>query len=208
MHDEEFATLSQQIAERISGRNEALCLLLIRLLADGQAVTVERVAQALDISTQEAASRLHSLSDIEFDPDGRVIAFGLSHLPTAHQFIVNGHQLYTWCALDTFMYTALLNVPTQVRSTCPRTGVPISLSMTPQKVENIDPPTAVISLVVPSGAIDDCLRSSFCNHGHFFSSAQVAAVWQATQENALVLPVAAAYRLGKLIASSRLMHSI
>jgi alkylmercury lyase len=205
MQGEELDALSEQLAERLCEHNQTLCLHLIRLLADGQAVPVERLAQSLSLSPQETASQLHTLSDIEFDPTGNVTAFGLSHAPTAHQFAVNGHKLYTWCALDTFMYTALLDVPTQVHSTCPRTGQSIFLSMTPQGIEHLDPQSAVISLVVPSGSITDCLRSTFCNHGHFFSSAEAAAEWLATQEDALVLPVADAHELGQRIANSRIV---
>ena len=207
MRDEELDALSQQLAERLCGHNQALCLHLIRLLADGQAVPVERLAQVLAISPQETDLRLHALSDIEFDPTGNVIAFGISHAPTAHQFMVNGHKLYTWCALDTFMYTALLDAPTQVHSICPRTGQSIFLSMTPQGIEHLDPQSAVISLVVPSGSIADCLRSSFCNHGHFFSSAEGASAWLPAQEHALVLPIADAHQLGQRIANSRIVQA-
>ena len=145
------------------------------------------------------------MSDVAYDGVGNVVGFGLSLVPTAHQFTINGNILYTWCALDTFLYTALLGQPSEVVSHCPVTADPITLAMTPEGISEATPPTSVISIVIPDGSIADCRRSSFCNHGHFYATAEAGATWLNDHSNGVILPIADAHQLGQLLAKHRLL---
>ena len=118
-------------------------------------------------------------------------------MPTAHQFTINGQTLYTWCALDTFLYTALLGQPAAVISHCPVTTQPITLEITPDGITRFLPAASVISLVIPDGSVADCRRTAFCNHGHFFATAEAGATWLHDHPNGIILTIADAYRLGQ-----------
>ena len=107
--------------------------------------------------------------------------------------------------LDTFLYTALLGQPSEVVSHCPVTAQPITLAMTPDGITTLSPTSSVISLVIPDGSIADCRRSAFCNHGHFFATAEAGAAWLNDHPNGLILPIADAHRLGQLLAGHRLL---
>ena len=144
-------------------------------------------------------------SDVAYDGDGQVVGFGLSLVPTAHQFTINSQTLYTWCALDTFLYTALLGRPSEVVSHCPVTARPITVSMTPEGVAELSPPSSVVSLVILDGSISDCRRSAFCNHGHFFASAEAGATWLNDRPNGIILSMNDAHRLGQLLAKHRML---
>jgi hypothetical protein len=74
---------------------------LLRLLAEGEPVSVEDLAHAIGRPIGEVRQTLAALPDVEIDHRGRVVGYGLTLLPTPHRFEVDGRQLYTWCALDT-----------------------------------------------------------------------------------------------------------
>ena len=205
MTDTEMADLVTAIADRLWGKHEHVCLALIRQLAAGQPVSAKRLAADIAMEESAVAAVLQEISDVAYDDLGNVVGFGLSLVPTAHQFSINGQTLYTWCALDTFLYTALLAQPCQVLSHCPVTAQPIRMAMTPAGITELSPRLSVISLVIPDRSIGDCRRSSFCNHSHFFATAEAGAAWLRTHPGAVILSIAGAHRLGRLLADYRAM---
>ena len=205
MNEAALTDLAATVAERLCGTHEHVCVALIRHLAAGQPVSSAHLAADIALEEPAVAAVLQEMSDVAYDGAGNVVGFGLSLVPTAHQFSINARILYTWCALDTFLYTALLAQPSQVLSHCPVTAQPIKLAMTPEGVTEVTPASSVISLVVPDGSIADCRRSAFCNHGHFFATAEAGAVWLRDYPNGVILSVADAHRLGKLLANHRAM---
>jgi alkylmercury lyase len=188
MNGTDLLNVTATIADRLCGKNEHLCVALIRHLAAGQPVSIARLAA--DISMEESGARavLQQMSDVDYDQAGNVVGFGLSLVPTAHQFTINGQTLYTWCALDTFLYTALLGQPSRVISRCPVTAQPIALTMTPASISEMTPASSVISIVIPNGSIADCRRSAFCNYGHFFATAEAA------RHGSTIIPMASSCR--------------
>ena len=203
MTDTEMTNLAAAVAERLCGTHERVCVALIRQLAAGQPVSAECLAADSNMEEPAVVAVLQQMSDVAYDDAGNVVGFGLSLIPTAHQFSVNGRTLYTWCALDTFLYTALLAQPSHGLSHCPITAQPITLAMTPEDITELTPTSSVISLVVPDGSVADCRRSAFCNHGHFLATAEAGAVWLGDHPNGVILSVADAHRLGRLLAEHR-----
>ena len=205
MTDIDMTDLAAAIADRLCGKNEHVCVALIRRLAAGQPVSAEHLAADVAMEEPAVAAVLQKMSDVAYDGAGNVVGFGLSLIPTAHQFSVNGRTLYTWCALDTFLYTALLGQPSQVLSHCPVTAEPIRLAMTPAGITELRPTSSVVSLVVPDGSIANCRRSAFCSHGHFLATAEAGAAWLRGHPNGVVLSIADAHQLGRLLADHRAM---
>jgi alkylmercury lyase len=205
MTDIEMTDLAAAVADRLCGKNEHVCVALIRRLAAGQPVSAEHLAADVAMEEPAVATVLQEMSDVAYDGAGNVVGFGLSLIPTAHQFNVNGRTLYTWCALDTFLYTALLGQPSQVLSHCPVTAEAIRLAMTPAGITEVSPTSSVVSLVVPERSIADCRRSAFCNHGHFLATAEAGATWLRDHPNGVILSIVDAHRLGRLLADHRAM---
>jgi alkylmercury lyase len=175
---------------------------LLRLLARGEPVTVVQLATATGRSTDQVRRALAAAPDTEYDDAGRIVGAGITLNPTPHRFEVDGKQLSTWCALDTLVFPAILGKPATVSSPCHATGELVRVQVAPDGVTSVDPATAVVSLVTP----DDCcsVRASFCNQIHFFSSREVALPWLAEHPGASVVPVAAAYQLGRPIIDTLL----
>ncbi len=169
MDEADLMDLTARIADQLGDKNEHVYAALIRQLAAGQSVSVACLAAGIAMEEPAIRAVVQQMSDIDYDSAGNVVGFGLSQLPTAHQFTLNGQSLYNWCALDTFLYTALLGQPSQVISHCPVTAQRITLTMVPAGISEQTPASSVISIVIPDRSIADCRRSAFCNHGHFFA---------------------------------------
>jgi alkylmercury lyase len=207
MDEAKLRNLAATIADRLCGAQEHVCVALIRQLAAGQPVSSAHLAATLAMEEMAVGAVLRQMSDVAYDAGGNVVGFGLSLVPTAHQFTVNGQSLYTWCALDTFLYIVLLDQPAQVVSHCPVTARPIALAMTPTGISELSPASAVISLVIPDGSVANCRRSAFCNHGHFFATAEAGAQWLHDHPHGILLPLNDAHRLGRLLADQRMLRA-
>ncbi|UGY91266.1 organomercurial lyase MerB [Streptomyces gobiensis] len=164
---------------------------LLTLLAAGEPVTVGRLAAQAGRTEQQIRRTLATMPDTEYDEEGRITGFGLTFNPTPHRYETSGHTFYTWCALDTLGFPAVLGHTAQVTSPCRATGEPVRLTVTPDGPADVDPATAVVSLVAPDAPTS--VRISFCDLVHFFSSADAAKDWLADHPGAQVLPVAEAF---------------
>ncbi len=174
---------------------------VLRLVAGGEPVTLERVAQATGRPVQEVRLALAGLPDTELDDAGAIVGWGITQRETPHRFNVAGRHLFTWCALDTLMFPALLGQPATVSSPCHATGRPVQLQVEvdPHRVSHVSPPGAVVSIVTPGRAVS--IRGAFCDQVHFFISAAAAGPWLAEHPAATVLPVADAFALGRPLAA-------
>src|SRR5579875_1795138 len=134
---------------------------LLRLLADGQPVRIEDLAATAGRPVDDIRQTVASLPDIELDGHGRIVGYGLTLRETPHHFEVDGKRLYTWCALDTLVFPALLGRSARIDSPCHGTGTPIRITVEPTGVTSVDPETAVVSIVAPVERAG--VRSAFCD---------------------------------------------
>ncbi|GGK28504.1 hypothetical protein GCM10011583_70590 [Streptomyces camponoticapitis] len=135
------------------------------------------------------------MPDTEYDDAGRVIGSGLTQRPTPHHFTIDGVQLYTWCALDTLVFPAVLGRTAHVESPCHTTRTPVCLTVTPTGVTDLNPADAVVSIITPDDMTS--VRSAFCNHVHFFAHPEAAQNWLTDHPGTSTLPVADAHQLGR-----------
>jgi alkylmercury lyase len=209
----ESQSIQHDLAERLvasvtqagSARTSpALCRALLQSLALGKPVSVAQLASAAGHPVAEAENALVGWPDTEYDEQGRIVGWGLTLRPTPHRLIVESRQLYTWCALDTLFFPAVIGRRAQIESCCYATGVPIRLTVDPADgVSDLDPATAVVSLVIPEKM--SSVRTDFCNPGRFFATADAARDWQAEHPGMHVLPVAGAYHAARPLSESLLL---
>lgn len=105
-----------------TGLDPALLVPLLRLLAAGDPVDVATLAASSGRTVEQVTAQLARVPDTEYDDQGRIVGQGLSLRPTPHQFTVDGHELYTWCALDTLIFPTILDRAARVESTSPASG--------------------------------------------------------------------------------------
>lgn len=125
----------------------------------------------------------------EVDGNGNVVAIGgLSQVEGPHRLMVEGIDLYAWCAFDCLFLPEVLGKPVEVRSTCPATGDPIEILL------GVDPDVDAFSegfcLTFSTPAVTKRtgdLRGSFCNQIHFFTSIEAARDWASGKPDLHVL---------------------
>lgn len=168
------------------------------LLARGKPASLEEIAAASGKSPEEVRAALGLFPSVEWDELGRVVGAGLTLSLTPHRFEVEGRTLFAWCALDTLMYPVILGRPASIESPCRGTGEPVRVEATPTRIETVEPPSAVVSVVEPKDMAN--IRGVFCENVHFFASPQAGSRWLEKHPEATILPVEEAFRLGRLIA--------
>jgi alkylmercury lyase len=175
---------------------------VLRLLAEGSPVGLDRLADAAGRSEGDVRTALDAMPDTEYDQDGRIVGWGITLRETPHRFTVDGHQLFTWCALDTLMFPTIIGRPAQVSSPSPASGAEVRVEVEPDRIVAVDPPQAVVSIVTPGET--SSVRGAFCNRVHFFTSPDDARGWLDDHPDGQVLPVAEAYALGRRLAEQML----
>lgn len=165
---------------------------VVRLLARGEPVDVEELAELAGWPVGDVEAVGRSQAGTEWDHDGRLVGFGLTLRPTAHRFTVSGRTLYTWCAADTLMFTMILGEQAVAESTCPVTGEPVRIGLSPESLLSVSPPGAVITERHGVDPVAD-LRGEVCDHGLFFAFPAAASGWAAEHPDGDVLAVAEAF---------------
>jgi alkylmercury lyase len=192
--------LAIAIAASPSWERMAYFLPLIRLLSRGNPVTREQLATALGPPEAIVADALRQFEDIVYDEEGRIVGAGLSLLPTPYRFEVQERVLFTWCALDTLIFPVWLGRPAQVSSACPATGTPIHLRVSPERLEHLDPPSGVMSLLIQDGLATCCnIPEAFCAYSQFFASRDAASAWHALHPDGHVLSIEEGFSLGQTL---------
>lgn len=180
-------------AERIASFDRFSTIpLVLRLLARGRPVELQELADRSGRPAPELERILEVQPGTEWDDEGRLVGFGLSLRPTAHRYVVGGRTLYTWCATDTLFFTIILGTDAVAASTCPASGQPIRVEITPEAVTSVSPRDAVVSQQNPADPVGN-LRSDVCDHGHFFASEGAAGAWARAHRQGAVLGVAEAF---------------
>lgn len=170
---------------------------MLRLLAEGRPVTLDRLATASSLPVQAIEAALRQQPGTDWDDQGRLLGFGLTLRPTPHRFTFDGRTVFGWCATDALMFPVALGTPGTVESTCPATGRLIKVEVTPERVESVDPSSAVVSLVRPD-RVDD-VRTEVCALGSFFASREAAAEWLTAHPEGMVSSVEEDFRLHREI---------
>jgi len=191
---------SKKIAESLSSGNHpeefaTLIVTLLRQLVLGRPVSLVALDAALGWPAQRVATVLKQAPGTEYDEQGNILGLGLTLRETPHVFEVEGRRLYTWCALDTLMFPVLIGKTARVASRCAATGTPITLTVAPEAVLDVEPAETMVSLLTPGTSPD--IRCSFCCHVHFFASPSAANAWALTHQGIEVVPVESAFGLGQ-----------
>ena len=175
-------------------------LQLYRLLARGEPVRVEELAETLNRRSYQTRRTIDSWpSLIQQDERKRVVGFGgLSLERTKHRFSMDGQSMYAWCAWDSLFVPEIIGKTAHVQSECPVTGRSISLTVRPDGVSDCDPAKAVVSFLLPDAMdLEQDVRGSFCAHVHFFASHDASHDWTRRNEGMFLLTVSDAFQLGR-----------
>lgn len=178
---------------------------LYRELAKGRAVDAEQFARAL-VTTPAAARALLERDALKRfiypDTKGRAVGFGgLATAPMHHRFEVNGRALWTWCAWDSLFIPEILGRQARVTSPDPESRELVRLTVTPDRIESVEPSDAVISFIQPDaeafGTSAANIMASFCHYIFFFASRASGERWTAKHPGTFLCTLDDAFALAK-----------
>lgn len=202
MNHSSLDLLVQKLADHLDCTQDVACQHIMQALIEtGQPVSLLHLATRSQMGQEKLAAHLACVPDTEFDEQGHIVGWGITLLPTQHQFRLKEFPLFTWCAFDTVLFPPLLQVEAHVQSRCSVTDQPITFVATRRSgIVNLFPSTSVLSLLLPAERCD-CVRGTFCKQSLFFHSEEAASPWMALHPNAVLLSVEEAARLGHMVAN-------
>lgn len=186
-----------------------LSLQILELLAEGQPVTAQRLAEKSGQSLELIRGSFAALQNCgcELNEQGDLIGNALTLSPTSHRFRIRNHDFYAWCALDTLFLPALLKETAEISSTCPQTGELIQLRVSPDGIEAASPSETALSIVFSQGCTAG-INGTFCGQIHFFASAEAARLWVEGRADFAVLSLLEAFEVAHKVYVEPLMKQL
>jgi alkylmercury lyase len=174
---------------KLDDAQRRLALATYSRLERGMAASPAEIAEDAGIETEKAQRILGDWIGVYSDEVKRVIGFwGLTIEKMKHRFEVDGVQLYTWCAWGTLFLPELLGKSARVDSICEASGKPLRLSVSPKRVESVDPGSVCISFLTPdSSRFQQDIVQNFCHCIHFFRPRKDGEAWIATRPGTFIL---------------------
>lgn len=188
-----------------SPEEQRAAVALYRELAKGKAVGADQLAVALGLSGAETRALLDRDAIKAFiypDAEGRVLGFGgLAAATLHHRLEVEGRSLWTWCAWDSLFIPEILGRPARVTSPDPQNREIVRLTVTPERIESVEPSDAAISFVLPEaqtfGTSAASVMASFCHFIFFFASRAPGERWTAKHPGTFLYSLDDAFALAK-----------
>ena len=199
--DEVAARIVEVFAE-LDRIEQHLSLELYRLLAEGQPVSRAVLAQRVRIPMETVDQILDGWPGVFSNVHRQVVGYWGLAIPAAyaspHRFTINGRTLSAWCAWDTLFLPQLLGQTAEVDSTGPNASDRIRLTVTPERVERVEPVDAHMSFLLPDAAgVQKDVVTTFCHFVHFFPSHQRAESWTARHPGTFMLSIDDAHALAR-----------
>jgi alkylmercury lyase len=194
--DQIISTLNSWMPQ-LDEKEQRVAVNVYQLLAQSAPVSVGELAKAVELARDDVRTILDRWPEVFRNDEDRIIGFwGLCLAETRHHLEVDGRTLYTWCAWDTLFIPEILQKTARVESTSPVTGEKIRLTVTPNGIEQLDPPGTVMSFVLPkSDKVKENVIGHFCHYVYLFGSAQAGSTWVSENEGTFLVSMEDAFAL-------------
>lgn len=118
---------------RLLTEQKALRLAAFYSILEGKAASANDLALQCGLALSQAQQCIEEIADqgiLVINKQRAVVgSHGLSLIPTDHSLIINGHNLFTWCAADAVGIPAALGVHATIISKCFQCNEPIEITM-------------------------------------------------------------------------------
>ncbi|MBT2477567.1 organomercurial lyase [Streptomyces sp. ISL-94] len=183
----------------------------VRLMAAGAALvngllthgplSTAKAGELLDWPGDEVLARFHSMDfDLETDSGGDIVGAGVSlNSDRPYAMELRGRRVHGWCVMDVLMFPVVYQeTASRVTGRCATTGVPISLTVTPDGIRDLTPATAAVTLAPATGAD---IREVFCDRVNFYATADLAEAAAERDPDLAACSTEEAWAIGKRLAS-------
>lgn len=212
MNDPRLLEMNQKMQEYLLayGADRARLLLqVLQQLAHGHPLTTQQVDQeSADLGIAQEAAHQFLQEVTEQDASNQIIGImGLSLADHPHRLSVAGVAFSAWCAADTLFLPALLGQTVTIESPSPVTHRLIRLRVSPERVEEVDPQAAVVSIVLVDPTLEkmasvEAIWAAFCDHVHFFASREEGEQWASGRDDIVLLTVEEGFASERQVWSS------
>lgn len=195
---------------RLKKGEPEIAVAIYRLLSLGEPVAHETLAENLGITQDIVDAAITDWTGIFHDDEHKIIGFwGLSIPETKHRFVVKEKMLHTWCAWDTLFIPGILHETAEVESQCPVTGQSIRLTVSPLRIERLEPAGAVLSLMEPvAKKVRENVILNFCHYIHFFASGEAGERWTSKRPGMRIVTPADGFLIGQKINRAKYGEAI
>lgn len=199
--NEQHAITLGKILRQVYDNNPKGYTELLSRLAKGKPVTTDDVAESFGypkLLVKASFWMNPPTKNFDFNEEGEIIGSGLTLKETKHHFKISGHDMFTWCALDTLLFPLMMKESAHVISSCSVTGTQIALTVSPDGIIDLKPEGAVLAFVIPTleEAKSD-IQKYLCHLANFFKDAEAAAKFKEQYPTALILPIEAGFNFTK-----------
>ena len=177
-----------------------------KLLLEGRPVSPDQIGSRLRMPKHQAISILGHMG-AAFDDEGYLVGLGLSVVPTQHSYMINGHQLYVWCAADAISFPILHKATAVITSPDPISGELVRLTSSPKGVSAVEPRTAVITIVTGEEGISN-IRANVCNHQHFFTSVDTSSEYVARHPGLAIATIEDVFQAARMLREQEPFRSL
>lgn len=193
-----LVTDSIQLFPALGVLEQRLSLTLYRLLAQGFPVPRGMLAEKTGVPISTVSQILDGWPGVFSDPQGNIVGYWGLALPDSykgpHSFTIGGRTLSAWCAWDTLFLPQLLGQVARVESISPDSGATVRLTVSPERLEQVEPAGAQMSFLLPNAAaVQKNVATAFCHFIHFFPSRQSGESWVRQQPATFLLSIDEAY---------------
>ncbi len=201
---ERQAARAQAMLPTLEKSQARIAVELFRMLAEGNPVSHERLAERLTVPEDDISATLAALPAVFHNDEGKIVAFwGLGLAESRHRVEIDGRTVYAWCCPDTLFFPRILGKSARIESTSP-SGERTSLVVRPDGIESVTPEGAALTFVLLEGKqFDDNVISNFCHYNFFFPSEEEARRWAEGQpKDFLILTLEEGFELMTRIAAA------
>ena len=183
---------------KLNAEERRIFVALYRQLALGEPVAPQEIALRAGAAVLQVNALLDAVPAV-YREEGKVIGFwGLTvHPLSKHRFHTEDRTLYTWCAWDALFIPMILGKTAYVESEDAHTGAPISLTVTPERVEAVAPRGTVVSMLEPREDMLADVVKRLCHYIHFFASQASGRAWTKKHPGTVLLSLDDAFELGR-----------
>jgi alkylmercury lyase len=172
----------------------------MQALAKGKPVSPDQLAKLWEMPLEQVRSVLAGASaagQAKVDSQGDLVGAVLSLIPTDHRISMDGRQLYAWCAYDAIYAPGVVGKTAQITSRDPVTGEPISITITPDGIADVQPEGSVVSVVGGDTDMKGGPESPRCSQMLFFGSRETADKWLQGRADVAILTVEEVFEIAR-----------
>jgi alkylmercury lyase len=177
-----------------------LQVLALQLLAEGNPVSPESLAEAWDMPLEQVNAifeQAGAQGTLQLDDAGNLVGSFLSLIPTNHKFRVEGKTLYAWCSYDAIYLPGVIGKQAEIESIDPYSGEPIQVKISLDGEIDLKPEGVVVTVVGIDADSTGGAESPRCSQMHFFQSYENAKKWSSAYADVSILTVHQAFELAR-----------